>query len=123
MLNAAHLAQVFEAIEEAAFDGAEAAIQGGGDFLERVVDVKTEVNNLALFVGQVVQVLLEIMGTVNRFAFSGRRRLGVDDVFAGVGGEGNKRFATKHFLVAMEHDAAKPRKQTAAAIKPAERLP
>jgi hypothetical protein len=47
-----HAAQFVQGVEQAGFDGADGAAQGGGNTLEGIFSVEPQVNDLPLFVGQ-----------------------------------------------------------------------
>lgn len=59
MLNASHLTQVFQPVKQATFHGANAAPEGNGDFFERMIHIEAQIDNLALFVWQCVEMFLE----------------------------------------------------------------
>ena len=64
MFEASHFAQVFKAVKQPAFHCANAARQRRGNLFERIIDVKSQVEDLPLLVRQSIEMPLEQSCTV-----------------------------------------------------------
>src|SRR5687768_14755220 len=54
-----HLAQVFQSAEQCRFDGAKRALQSSGNLFQRVLHIKTQIDDLPLLVGKMIETTLQ----------------------------------------------------------------
>jgi hypothetical protein len=131
--DGAHLAELLEGVEEARFDRADGAVQGGSDFLKGIIHIKPEVNHLLVLGGQGLDALAEergplaeLGGLVRREGLIGQLQGLVLDFFPldrGEGGDRNGAAFAQGVAVAVQQDGAEPGEELTASVVAAETFP